>query len=76
MSNIPGTTRDLIESEVFYNNSSFRVLDSAGIRETDDVVEGKGIELTIAHIKDVDVVVGVFDSVDPVALLEIKEIIF
>ena len=74
VSDIPGTTRDLIESEVFYNNSSFRVLDSAGIRETDDVIEGKGIELTVSQIESADVVVGVFDSVDPVALLEIKSL--
>ena len=75
VSDIPGTTRDLIESEVFYNNSSFCVLDSAGIRETDDVIEGKGIELTVSQIEDADVVVGVFDSVDPVALLEIKSLV-
>ena len=74
VSDVPGTTRDLIESEVFYNNSSFKVLDSAGIRETVDVVESKGIELTVNQIKDVDVVVGVFDSVDPLVLLEIKSI--
>ena len=74
VSDIPGTTRDLIESEVFYNNSSFKVLDSAGIRETVDVVESKGIELAVNQIKNADVVVGVFDSVDPLVLLEIKSI--
>ena len=74
VSDIPGTTRDLIESEVFYNNSSFKVLDSAGIRETVDVVESKGIGLAINQIKNADVVVGVFDSVDPLVLLEIKSI--
>ena len=75
VSDVPGTTRDLIESEVFYNNSSFRVLDSAGIRETDDVIEGKGIELTVSQIESADVIVGVFDSADPVALLEIKSLV-
>jgi len=75
VSDVPGTTRDLIESEVFYNNSSFRVLDSAGIRETDDVIEEKGIELTVSQIESADVIVGVFDSVDPVALLEIKSLV-
>jgi tRNA modification GTPase len=74
VSDVPGTTRDLIESEVFYNNSSFKVLDSAGIRETVDVVESKGIGLAINQIKNADVVVGVFDSVDPLVLLEIKSI--
>jgi tRNA modification GTPase len=74
VSDIPGTTRDLIESEVFYNNSSFKVLDSAGIRETVDIVESKGIRLAVNQIKNADVVVGVFDSVDPLVLLEIKSI--
>lgn len=74
VSDVPGTTRDLIESEVFYNNSSFKVLDSAGIRETVDVVESKGIDLAVNQIKNADVVVGVFDSVDPLVLLEIKSI--
>ena len=74
VSDVPGTTRDLIESEVFYNNSSFKVLDSAGIRETVDVVESKGVELAVNQIKNADVVVGVFDSVDPLVLLEIKSI--
>jgi len=74
VSDVPGTTRDLIESEVFYNNSSFKILDSAGIRETVDVVESKGIKLAVNQIKNADVVVGVFDSVDPLVLLEIKSI--
>ena len=74
VSDVPGTTRDLIESEVFYNNSSFKVLDSAGIRETVDIVESKGIGLAVNQIKNADVVVGVFDSVDPLVLLEIKSI--
>ena len=72
VSDIPGTTRDLIESEVFYNNSSFGVLDSAGIRSTEDVVEGKGIGLAVAQIKNVDVVVGIFDSPCAKKLSEIK----
>ena len=72
VSDIPGTTRDLIESEVFYNNSSFGVLDSAGIRSTEDVVEGRGIGLAVAQIKNVDVVVGVFDSLCAKKLSEIK----
>jgi tRNA modification GTPase len=74
VSDTPGTTRDLIESEVFYNNSSFSILDSAGIRETKDVVEGRGIELAVSQVDGADVVVGVFDSVDPEILLKIKSL--
>jgi tRNA modification GTPase len=58
----PGTTRDLVESEVFYNEASFSVSDTAGLRETDDVVESKGMEFALEHLNNVDLVVGVFDS--------------
>ena len=58
----PGTTRDLIESEVFYNEASFSISDTAGLRETDDVVESKGMQFALEHLNSVDLVVGVFDS--------------
>ena len=62
VSDTPGTTRDLIESEVFYNNLSFHVSDSAGFRATDDPIESKGIDYGVSQIGESDVVVGVFDS--------------
>ena len=43
---------------------SFSVSDSAGIRETDDLIEAKGIDLGISEISKADVVVGIFDSSD------------
>ena len=64
VSNIAGTTRDLVESELFYNNTSFSLSDSAGIRETKDEIESKGIDLTLEQIVAADVVVGIFDSSD------------
>jgi tRNA modification GTPase len=64
VSNIAGTTRDLVESELFYNNTSFSLSDSAGIRETKDEIESKGIDLTLEQIGAADVVVGIFDSSD------------
>jgi tRNA modification GTPase len=64
VSNIAGTTRDLVESELFYNNTSFSLSDSAGIRETRDEIESKGIDLTLEQISAADVVVGIFDSSD------------
>ena len=48
VSNTPGTTRDLISSELFYEASSFSVFDSAGIRDTKDKIEEAG--LSIIHI--------------------------
>jgi tRNA modification GTPase len=64
VSNIAGTTRDLVESELFYNNTSFSLSDSAGLRETKDEIESRGINLTLEQIDTADVVVGIFDSSD------------
>ena len=58
----PGTTRDLVESEIFYNEASFSISDTAGLRETDDVIESKGMQFALEHLNSVDLVVGVFDS--------------
>jgi tRNA modification GTPase len=38
VSNVPGTTRDLIDSEMFYNSVNMELVDSAGVRETDDLL--------------------------------------
>ncbi len=64
VSNTPGTTRDLIESEVFYETSSFSITDSAGIRNTEDSVESEGIEISLSEINKADLVVGVFEDYD------------
>ena len=64
VSNVPGTTRDLVESEMFYQSSSFRVVDSAGIRKTDDLVEKAGINNTVAEINQADLIICVFESFD------------
>jgi tRNA modification GTPase len=58
----PGTTRDLVESEIFYNEASFSISDTAGLRETDDVVESKGMQFALEQLNYVDLVVGIFDS--------------
>jgi tRNA modification GTPase len=64
VSEVAGTTRDLIESEVFYNDLSFSIIDSAGIRKTSDKIESRGIDFTIDSIKNSDVVIGVFENDD------------
>ncbi len=65
VSNTPGTTRDLIGSELFYESSSFSVFDSAGIRETKDMVEEAGIAASLSQISDADLVLMVFEEYDP-----------
>ena len=59
-----GTTRDMISSEVFFQSNKFSIFDSAGIRETEDVIEKKGIETSIKKISEADLVLGVFEKKD------------
>ena len=64
VSSTPGTTRDIISSELFYESNVFSIQDSAGIRETDNKIEGAGIDLSLSQIKSADLVMGVFDVFD------------
>ena len=62
VSNKPGTTRDIIDSEIFYNSVNMELVDSAGIRETSDFVEAKGVSLSRAEIEGSCLIVVVLDS--------------
>ncbi len=61
VSNIPGTTRDLINSEVFYNSVNMELVDSAGIRETDDLIEKSGVELSGDEVKNSNLILVILD---------------
>jgi tRNA modification GTPase len=62
VSEIAGTTRDTIEDELVIGGIGFRFIDTAGIRETEDVVESIGIRKTFEKIEQAQVVVFLFDS--------------
>tara|TARA_R110002012_G_scaffold283304_1_gene473529 strand:+ start:52672 stop:54084 length:1413 start_codon:yes stop_codon:yes gene_type:complete len=62
VSDIAGTTRDTIEDEIAINGIGFRFIDTAGIRETTDVVEGIGIKKTFEKIKQAQVVLYLVDG--------------
>jgi tRNA modification GTPase len=62
VSEIAGTTRDTIEDEITIDGIGFRFIDTAGIRETDDVVEGMGIQRTFDKIEKSNVVLYMFDA--------------
>jgi tRNA modification GTPase len=62
VSSIAGTTRDTIEDEINLNGISFRFIDTAGIRETDDEIESKGIEKTFEKIEQAQIVLQLFDG--------------
>ena len=62
VSSVAGTTRDLIDSELVLQNIVLTLGDSAGVRDTDDLVEGAGINISFDEIKRSDLVVLVFDE--------------
>lgn len=59
---IPGTTRDTIEEYVNIKGVPLRIIDTAGIRETEDTVEKIGIEKALNKVDDADLVIMIFDS--------------
>lgn len=62
VSDIAGTTRDTIEDEMVIGGMSFRFIDTAGIRETEDVVESIGIKKTFEKIEQAQVVLFLIGS--------------
>jgi|TARA_B110000914_G_scaffold159758_1_gene140566 tRNA modification GTPase len=71
VSDIPGTTRDSIEDSLVIEGINFRFTDTAGLRETTDVIESKGIEKTINKINSSKILLYLFDSNDT-TIVEIK----
>lgn len=59
---IAGTTRDVIEEFVNIKGIPLKIVDTAGIRETDDIVEKIGVEKSRDHMKSSDLVLAVLDS--------------
>jgi len=64
VSEIAGTTRDTIEDEISIGGIGFRFIDTAGIRDTEDVVESIGIKKTFEKIDQAQVVIYLFDAHD------------
>ncbi|MFP4846246.1 tRNA uridine-5-carboxymethylaminomethyl(34) synthesis GTPase MnmE [Winogradskyella sp. PE311] len=62
VSEVAGTTRDTIEDEISIGGIGFRFIDTAGIRETKDVVERIGIKKTFEKIEQSQVTIYLFDS--------------
>ncbi|MBQ8830555.1 MAG: tRNA uridine-5-carboxymethylaminomethyl(34) synthesis GTPase MnmE [Oscillospiraceae bacterium] len=64
VTDIAGTTRDTIEEKIKIGNVVLRLVDTAGIRETDDVVERIGVERSVAAAQEAELVIAVFDGAD------------
>ena len=66
VSEIPGTTRDTIEESIILNGLEFVFVDTAGLRESIDVIEKEGIRRTIQNLQKADIVLLIVDTSHPV----------
>jgi tRNA modification GTPase len=64
VSDIAGTTRDSIEDEINIEGVAFRFIDTAGIRETTDIIEAMGVERTHSKMKEASLILYLFDLVN------------
>ncbi len=64
VTDIPGTTRDTVEESVLCGGTLLRLTDTAGIRDTEDVVEKMGVERSRAAMRSADLILAVADGAD------------
>lgn len=65
VTDIAGTTRDVIEESVKIGELVLRLSDTAGIRETSDVIEGIGVDIAFRKLDEADLIIAVFDGSCP-----------
>ncbi len=62
VSDIAGTTRDTIEEQIHIGSHIVRIIDTAGIRQTDDQVEKIGVERSLKSLNDAEIIIALFDA--------------
>ena len=65
VTDIAGTTRDVLQETINLQGISLNIMDTAGIRNTEDIVEKIGVEKAISHANDADMIIYVIDSSTP-----------
>lgn len=65
VTNIAGTTRDIVEGSISIDGILFNIIDTAGIRETSDVVESIGVKKSLDLINDADLILYVLNNNEP-----------
>ncbi len=64
VTDIPGTTRDALEVQLDIQGVLFRIVDTAGLKKTDDQIEMEGIRRAEKHLRSADIIVHLFDGSD------------
>jgi tRNA modification GTPase len=72
VSDIAGTTRDVIEDELFIEGMRFRLIDTAGLRKATDTIEAIGVERTLQQMEKASLIVYLFDASE-ISLADIKQ---
>ena len=67
VTDVAGTTRDTLEEHLNFNGISLNLMDTAGIRKTEDLVEKIGVDRAVEHAKDADLILYVVDSSEPLS---------
>ena len=62
---IPGTTRDILEEYLNIKGLPLQIMDTAGIRQVEDIVEKEGVRRSLESIENADLVIAIFDSSEP-----------
>ena len=62
VTDIEGTTRDIVEGKIILNGITLNLIDTAGIRETDNIVEQIGVEKSKKIIEEADLIIAIFDG--------------
>lgn len=65
VTDIEGTTRDIVEGSIILNGIKLNLIDTAGIRKTDNVVEKIGVEKSKKIIKEANLIIAIFDGSNP-----------
>ena len=62
VTSVAGTTRDIVEGQIRVNGILINIIDTAGVRETEDIVEKIGVEKSLSLVNDADLIILVFNN--------------